>query len=446
MLPHSMLLLFASAIKKRNNDVFYPYRTSSNLLYFTGLNIPYFVLVVLQLGDIYAFSRKPNPETEIWDGKMLSFTEIAEQINIPKNNIYSYTLLWEKLEQYITNNSVIYHEFGEQHDIDKNIIKILHQNIGKNRIQYNRETKIIHPKNIISDMRIQKDKQEIQYIKKACEISANAHNFVIQFCKQKTNISHFQKLYEYEIQSELEKYFLRDSSCYPAYPSIVAAGKNATILHYTERKDFATARDLLLIDAGTEYKGYASDITRTFPVSGNFLPVQKDLYTLVLSTQKQIIMMIDKATRQKKDITLSSIHEKTIGILVDGLMDMGLFDKIPNPEKKSSKLQYIIKPKKKEIIERKLYKYYYMHGTSHFLGLDVHDFVEYYTNGGIRKLEKGFVFTVEPGIYISPKYSFLDKKFRGIGIRIEDDVLIKQSGIEVLSRKAVKEIADIQDI
>jgi Xaa-Pro aminopeptidase len=264
-------------------------------------------------------------------------------------------------------------------------------------------------------MRLFKSPEELKLMRRAAEVSACAHVRAMQACKP--------GITEYQIESVLVQHFMENGLRYTAYPSIVAGGKNACVLHYTENTDKLKNGDLLLIDAGAECEHYAADITRTFPVSGRFSEPQKLLYQLVLDAQSAALGQV------KPGQPWLAPHEAAVEVLTRGLLELGL-----------------LKGRLKKLIKDEKYKVFYMHKTGHWLGMDVHDVGDYKTNQEWRLLEPGMVLTVEPGLYIPANCKQVDEKWRGIGIRIEDDVLVTAPGHEILSGGVPKTIAEIETL
>jgi Xaa-Pro aminopeptidase len=272
---------------------------------------------------------------------------------------------------------------------------------------------LVSLEHILHEMRLFKSAAELKLMRFAAEVSANAHVKAMQACKP--------GLFEYQIEAEIIHHFIHNGLRAVAYPSIVAAGKNACTLHYTENADKLKSGDLLLIDAGAECDHYAADITRTFPISGRFSEPQKQLYQLVLDAQTAAIEQI------MPGLSWLSAHEAAVEVLTNGLVSLGL-----------------LKGKVKKLIKDEKYKQFYMHRTGHWLGMDVHDVGEYKVDQEWRLLEPGMVLTVEPGLYIPADCKQVDEKWRGIGIRIEDDVLVTEHGNEILTGGVPKAIADIE--
>ena len=286
-------------------------------------------------------------------------------------------------------------------------------------------------------MRLFKEDSEISLMRRAAQISADAHTYLMSYGRSK--ISSKNKIYEYELRAFLEAEFFKKGSEALAYPSIIAGGENATILHYSKCDDLVESDSLVLADAGCEYKGYASDITRTFPISGKFTQTQKEVYSIVLAAQKSALKECKPGSNLKK------IHDAAVRTLADGLWELGFLKKCIK-EEKNKHFIFTTPRSRKEVIQKEYYRPFYMHYTSHFLGMDVHDVGDYFIKEKHRPLKAGMVFTVEPGLYFPSIYKHIPKKFRGIGIRIEDDILITKDGFENLSQSAPKEIKDIEEL
>ena len=268
---------------------------------------------------------------------------------------------------------------------------------------------------ILHEMRLIKTEDEIALMQRAADIAAEAHREAMRESRA--------GMKEYEIEALIEYVFRRNGASAPAYSSIVGGGANATILHYINNDAELRDGDLLLIDAGAEYQGYASDITRTFPVSGHFTDAQRDIYNLVLEAQTACIEMT------RPGVTIDELHEHSVKILTEGMVRLGLLEGEVD-----------------KLIEEEKYKQFYMHRLGHFLGMDVHDVGRYHVEGESRRLESGMVITIEPGLYISAETKDIPEKYLGIGVRIEDDVLVTDEGHRVLTDKAPKEVAEIEKL
>lgn len=434
MEPDATLLLRAPERKIRNRDVSYPYRNSSDLLYLTGISQPDMAIMITHT-QIHIFAEEKSQEDIRWTGHALNASQIAHSMGLMGNfALYKYSELMTQFSQIVKNSTVLYHEFGENSEFDKVILEKLHELGMRGRKGETAPSTIKHTRTILHELRLCKDDSELFAMQKATEISAIAHNELMSFTRSKKDI-----ITELECRAFLEAMFQKKGAEFTAYPSILAMGNNATVLHYENSYAQGRPHDLVLVDAGCEFGGYASDITRTFPLGGVFSQIQRDIYQLVLHAQKEAIL------QSKTGVSLDTIHASTVKILSQGLWDMGLFRKIPG-NKEKSETDLVSPASLDEVIEKEYYRHYYMHKTSHFLGLDVHDVGIYYENGESRALKPGMVITVEPGLYFPDEYDFLPNDFKGIGIRIEDDIAITDSGNINLTQKAVKEIADIQNL
>jgi Xaa-Pro aminopeptidase len=274
---------------------------------------------------------------------------------------------------------------------------------------------IVDPAGIIHELRLIKSQEEIRIMQQSADIAAAAHVEAMKAVRP--------GMMEYELEALIEFTFRRSGASAPAYSSIVGGGANATVLHYVNNDDTLRDGDLVLVDAGAEYKGYASDITRTFPVNGRFSEAQREIYELVLETQVSCVNMAQPG------VTMEELKSHSIRMLTEGMVRLGL-----------------LKGETEELIKEEKYKQFYMHGLGHYLGMDVHDVGRYQIDGQSRKLEPGMVITVEPGVYIAPGTKDIPEKYLGIGVRIEDDVLITEGGRNVLSSKVPKTIEEIESL
>jgi Xaa-Pro aminopeptidase len=391
-----------------HNDVEYAYRQNSDFFYLTGFNEESAVAVLAPHHEEHKFVlfvRPKDPEKETWTGYRAGVEGAKEFYGA--DEAYPINELGEKLPKYLEKADRIYYHFGRDRAFNQTVLKhwqhlmATYPKRGTGPIAVEDSNIILHP------MRLVKSETEIALMRKAADISVVAHNRAREFAKPGR--------YEYEIQAEIEHTF-RFHGATPAYPSIVASGTNSCILHYIENNRQMQENDLLLIDAGCACNYYNSDITRTFPVSGKFTSEQQIIYDLVLRSQLQAISQVYPGNPYSK------IHETAVRVLVEGLMDLKLL--VGDIE---------------EIIKEEKYKPFYMHRSGHWLGLDVHDAGVYQYGENPQLLQPGQVLTVEPGIYISPQIKPVEgqpevpEKWRGIGIRIEDDVLVTVEGNQVLT-------------
>ncbi len=399
---NSAALILSAQQMHRNSDVEHKFRQNSSFWYLTGFNEPDSALLIIKTEKEtvnYIFARPKEKEKEIWTGYRSGPAGAAEIGGIEQSFLFSE--LKPQLEKLLGGLQHIYFDFGSENYISLGI-EIL------DLVRQKRIYQITSTQNLLGELRLFKDDWEIAQIKVATQIAAKAHNLAREACKAGE--------YEYYLEGLMEGFF-RQNNCNWAYPSIVAAGQNATILHYTNNNGILKDQELILIDAGCEYNYYAADITRTFPVNGKFTTAQKEIYDLVLKAE---LAAIEQS--KIKNATFDQIHEKAVWILSNGLKDLklltGSFD---------------------EILEEKKYRKFYMHRTGHWLGLDVHDIGAYQESDGKSKvLKPGMLMTIEPGLYFDPENSSINEAFRGIGIRIEDDILITEIGCENLTELAIK--------
>ncbi len=400
-----------------HNDVEYAYRQDSDFFYLTGLNEAEAVAVLAPHHDEHKFILFVQPKDitkEVWSGYVTGVDAAKEKYGA--DEAYPINELNEKLPQYLLNADKIYYRLGRDKPFNETVLTHYQRLLRTYPKRGTGPTAIQDTCTILHGMRLVKSELELNKMRKAADIAVEAHNVAREMAKP--------GVYEYEIQAEMERIFRKNGALGPAYPSIVASGANSCILHYIENNRQMQDGDLLLIDAGCSYDYYNSDITRTFPVGGKFTAEQKILYELVLDAQKQAIAQV------KPGNAYSSIHDTALRVLVEGMVKLG-----------------ILKGEIDKLIEEEKYKPYYMHRTGHWLGLDVHD-VGVYQHGKDNPLilQPGQVLTVEPGIYIVPgakpaeEQPQVDQKWMGIGIRIEDDVLVTESGCEVLTAGVDKEV------
>ena len=404
----------AAPLSIRSHDTEYRYRQDNDLYYLTGFPEPESVCLLSPQHDkerFILFVRPRDKDKEIWTGKRFG-VEGAKEI-FGADAAYPIDKLDEVLPEHIAAVEKVYYALGRDERMNAKILELM----NRGRLQRPRSGRgpvsLIDPGEILHEQRLRKSAEEIGLMRRAVTASAAAHHAAMTQTRP--------GMYEYEIEALLEFHFRRLGAEGPAYPSIVAAGANATILHYTLNNQRMQEGALLLIDAAAEYGCYCSDVTRTFPVGARFSPLQRDIYNLVLTAQKQAIAMVCPGVR------FDDVHQRATEILVDGLREFGL-----------------LKGQTREIIEKGEHRRFYMHRTSHWLGMDVHDVGKYKLDEVSRTLEPGMVLTVEPGIYIAEDAEGVDDRYRGIGVRIEDDVLVTAEGHEVLSAAIPKDIDDIE--
>lgn len=407
------IAIFPSAeVFHRNHDVEHEYRQDSNFYYLTGFEEPDSVCVLApghRRHEYVLFVRNRDREKEVWNGYRAGVEGAIQQHGAEM--AYTNDQLDEMLTEMLQNAPALYYSLNVNPEMDHRIFRILETVRSKYRIGIHPPSHIIDPREILSEMRLIKTEADIQVLNQAVQISARAH---IAAMKMAAPGKH-----EYEIQAVLEYVFRTGGSMRNGYQCIVGSGPNACILHYRENTRRMAAGELLLVDAGAEYGYFTGDITRTYPISGRFSPEQKAIYELVLDVQKRAI---EKA---RPGNSIMSIHQFTLRALTEGILTLGLLSGSVD-----------------ENIENEAYQKYYMHRTSHWLGMDVHDAGRYKTGEVWVPLEPGMVLTVEPGLYIAPDDEHT--AFRGIGVRIEDDVLVTPEGPRVLSRNCPKEVADLE--
>jgi Xaa-Pro aminopeptidase len=399
----------------RNADTHYPYRSDSHFYYLTGFTEPEAVLVLvsgMEAGDSrqILFCRDKNPEREIWDGFRYGPDAAREIFGF--DEAYPITELPAKLADLTCERAAIYTPLGLYPAWDRAVTATLNEVRNRVRTGVAAPETVVDVRSVVAAMRLVKDAEELILIRRAAEISSEAHRRAMA----RTRPGWF----EYQVEAELLHEFLRSGAQAVAYPSIVASGPNACVLHYRENNRQTQETDLLLIDAGCEYQGYASDITRTFPVNGRFSGAQKAVYELVLEAQLACV----EAVRPGKPF--HDYHQIAERVVAQGLIDLKLCEGTLDG-----------------VLESGAYKQFYMHRAGHWLGLDVHDVGLYRVDGVSRMLEPGMVLTVEPGCYIRPGEK-VPEEFWDIGVRIEDDVLVTSEGNENLTAATPKALSDVE--
>ncbi len=396
----------------RNGDTHYGYRYDSNFYYLSGFAEPEAVMVLVagDVGKAILFCREKNPEREVWDGFRAGPEAAKEQYGF--DAAYPIAQLDEKLAELMGNQSKLFYPIGRDAAWDQRILKLRGSVQTKVRSGIRAPDEIRDVRALLNEMRLFKDEHELAIMRRAAGISAQAHRRAMRFTRPGQ--------FEYQVEAELLHEFCRHGARHPAYPSIVAGGANACVLHYVGNNAVLKDGDLLLIDAGCEMDGYASDITRTFPVNGCFSAAQKDVYEIVLAAQTAAIAAACPGN------TWDAPHDAALRVLAQGFIDFKL-----------------CRGSVDAVLESGSYKRFYMHRTGHWLGMDVHDTGDYKTGDKWRVLQPGMVFTVEPGCYIRPADD-VPQALWNIGIRIEDDVAITAQGSEVLTAAAPKAVAQIE--
>ena len=414
--PHSIAIIATSPVAMRNRDADYKFRADSSFFYLTGFAEPEAVAIIetfesIDEGYTYSlFCRERDREMEIWHGYRAGVDGAVEDYDA--DEAYAIDLLDEEIIEKLLNKQKLFYRMGQQADFDARVAKWIAEANGESRKGTSAPAQVIQLDRILDEMRLHKSTQEIELMQIASTISAQAHTRAMQAVKP--------GMMEYALEAELN-YIFGQNGCVPSYNSIVGGGENGCILHYVENDKVLKNGDLVLIDAACEYQLYASDITRTFPVNGKFSSEQKALYEVVLKAQLAAIDAVRIGNSYKEP------HRIAVRILVQGLLDLGLMQ--GNIE---------------QIIESESFHQFYMHGTGHWLGMDVHDVGSYKIEGEWRAYEEGMTVTVEPGLYIAPDDETVDEKWRGIGIRIEDDVVVTKDGPRVLTAAVVKTVEEIE--
>jgi Xaa-Pro aminopeptidase len=416
-MQEGVAIIPTAAERVRNRDAHYPYRFDSYFYYLTGFGEPEAVLVIVAgpvdgVSKHILFCREKNAEREIWDGYRYGPEAAREAFGF--DEAYPISTLDERLPKLIAGQPAIYYSLGHDAAWDKRVVGWINEVRQQVRSGVTPPEDIRDIRRLLDEMRLFKSPEELQVMQQAARISANAH----QLAMKKTRPG----MREYEVEAELLREFRRHGAQAPAYTPIVAGGANACVLHYVENKDRLNEGELLLIDAGCELDGYASDITRTFPVNGKFSAAQKDLYELVLYAQAAAIAEVRPGN------SWDAPHNAAIAVLSQGFIEYGL-----------------CRGSLEEVVEKEGYKRFYMHRTGHWLGLDVHDAGEYKQNGRWRALFPGMTLTVEPGCYIRAADD-IPAHFHNIGIRIEDDVTVTEEGCEVLTSTAPKMVDEIEEL
>jgi Xaa-Pro aminopeptidase len=399
----------------RSNDSSFRFRQDSDFYYLTGFDEPEAIAVIRPSDKEHPYTlfvRPRDPEREVWDGKRAGVE--GAQAEYGAAAAYPIADFEEKIDDMINGAANLYYRIGNGNaDLDEIIINRIHKMRGLERKKISAPQAIIDTGSVVHEMRLIKNAEEIELMQRAADIAAEGHVEAMKAARA--------GMKEYEIEALIEHIFRRNGAAAPAYTSIVGSGANATVLHYVSNDATLKDGDLLLIDAGAEYRGYASDITRTFPINGRFTEAQRDIYSLVLEAQMACIEMVRVGN------TNDEIKQRSIEIQTEGMARLGILQGDPA-----------------KLLEEEKYKPFYMHGLGHYLGMDVHDVGRYYVKNEPRELEAGMVMTVEPGIYIAANAQDVPEKYLGIGVRIEDDVLVTEDGPRVLSSKAPKQVDEIE--
>ncbi|MCS3747289.1 Xaa-Pro aminopeptidase [Xanthomonas arboricola] len=409
----AILILPAAPERIRSHDTHYPYRQDSDFWYLSGFPEPEAVLVLVpgrKHGEAILFCRERDAEREAWDGPREGQEGAVERYGM--DDAYPIDDVDEILPGLLEGRSRVYYHFGRDVDFDLKLIGWLKRVREQVRHGAQPPHEFLELGHLLHEQRLFKSRDEIALMQQAADISVRAHRAAMRLARP--------GLYEYELQAEVERVF-RAADAWPAYGSIVGTGSNACVLHYRANNARSRDGDLVLIDAGAEYRGYAADITRTFPVNGRFTPAQRALHDLVGAAQAAAL------AQARPGVAYEAGHLAAVETLTEGLLRLGL-----------------LKGKLERNIAEEQYKRFYRHKTGHWLGLDVHDVGDYRLAGESRLLEPGMVFTIEPGLYVSADDTSVDARWRGIGIRTEDDVLITADGHRVLTDALARSADEIE--
>ena len=411
---HSVGIVPGAREVTRSRDTEYPFRQNSDLFYLTGFEEPDAVLVLIpgrRQGQVILFCRERDPEMELWNGYRVGPEGAVAYLGV--DDAFPIDDLDEILPGLIEGTQRIYYSMGHDDVFDQRVMSWVNQIRRLVRTGAAPPADFTDLAFLLHELRLIKSAAEIRVMRRAGEISAEAHTRAMRECQPGR--------FEYHLEASIQHTFAEYGARFPAYSSIVGSGANACILHYTENNARMRSGDLVLIDAGCEFQGYAADITRTFPVNGQFTPEQRAIYDLVLEAQRAAIAKV------KPGNTWNQPHDATVRVITRGLIKLGL-----------------LKGSERDLIKAEAYRDFYMHRAGHWLGLDVHDVGDYRIGGRWRQLEPGMVLTIEPGIYIATDNTRVAKKWRGIGVRIEDDVVVTETGCEVLTADVPKRADEIE--
>ena len=412
--PDAIAIVRSLPERLRNGDAFHPFRQSSDVVYLTGFVEPDTTLVLrpgAETERVIMFVRPRDPEMETWEGRRAGLEGAKERYGA--DAAYPASELDAKLPELLANVDEWHVSLGVDDDLDSLVarsIAVLRRTEKKGKRP---PRAVVDPRVALHELRLIKRPEELAALRKASAISCDAHIAAMRAGRP--------GVFEHELEAVINYTFRRAGGAGPGYATIVGAGENATILHYIENRCAIADGDLVLVDAGCEYDHYTADITRTWPANGRFSPAQRKVYEIVLATQVAAIDMARPGT------TLDQIHELCVRKLTEGMVELGLLHGVVD-----------------ELIKDLSYRKFYMHGTSHWLGLDVHDAGAYTKDGSARPLERGMVITVEPGLYIAHDAPDVPEELRGIGVRIEDDLVITDGAPEVLTAACPKSIAELE--
>lgn len=407
-------LIPTGSLKTRNHDCEYRFRPESDFWWLTGFAEPEAYLVLTpgsKHGDSHLFLQEKDREKETWTGIRLGSEAAPSALGV--DHAYDVSQMWQKLPELLAGQRRIVYRYGLDEARDRRVHQLESDLVSRARSGLAAPAEWVAPWPNLHELRLKKSEDELAAMRRAADITAEAHVAAMGETAPGKN--------EAEIEALVDYCFRRRGSTGAAYNSIVAGGANACVLHYIENNQALSDGELLLIDAGAEWQYYAADVTRTFPIGGQFNAEQRALYELVLAAQKASI----DAVRPGR--TFIEAHDVSVRVLTEGMIDLGLL---------SGGVE--------EAIESGSYRQFYMHKTGHWLGLDVHDCGAYHLEGEWRALEPGMVTTIEPGLYVAPDDESVDARWRGIGVRIEDDILVTENGNENLTSAVPKEIDEVE--
>uniref|UniRef100_A8GIS4 Xaa-Pro aminopeptidase n=1 Tax=Serratia proteamaculans (strain 568) TaxID=399741 RepID=A8GIS4_SERP5 len=414
MAPASAAIIFSAPEATRSADTEYPYRQNSDFWYLTGFNEPEAVLILVKSDETHnhsvLFNRVRDLAAETWFGRRLGQDAAPAKLSVDR--ALPFNEINDQLPLLLNGLDVVYHAQGQYAYADKIVFDALDKLRKGFRQNLQAPATLTDWRPWLHEMRLFKSSEEMVIMRRAGEISALAHTRAMEKCRP--------GMFEYQLEAEIHHEFTHLGARSPSYNTIVGGGDNACILHYTENESELRDGDLVLIDAGCEFKGYAGDITRTFPVNGKFSRPQRAVYDIVLASLTRALEMF------KPGISIRVVNDEVVRIMITGMVELG-----------------ILKGEVEQLIAEQAHRPFYMHGLGHWLGLDVHDVGHYGTPDRDRTLEPGMVLTVEPGLYIAPDAD-VPEEYRGMGIRIEDDILITATGIENLTAGVVKDADAIE--
>jgi Xaa-Pro aminopeptidase len=416
MQGNSIAVIAAAPEKIRSKDTHYPYKQSTNLSYLSGFPEPQSVMLLIpgrSQGEVVFFCRDKDPLRETWDGYRQGPAGAVQ--NFGADDAFPIDDIDDILPGMLEGRDRVYYGIGKDAEFDKHLMEWVNGVRDKRGSDAMPPGEFVDLDHLVNEMRLIKSAAEIKLMRKAGEISARAHRRAMQMSRP--------GLYEYQLQAEIEHEFMLSGATGPAYTSIVGGGKNGCILHYIENRDKLRSGDLVLIDAGCEYQDYAADISRTFPVNGKFSSEQAAIYDIVLASQMAATELIAPG------LEYNLANDATVRVITQGLVDLK-----------------ILQGDVEDLIARGAYRDFYMHNAGHWLGMDVHDVGDYKIDNHWRIYEPGMALTVEPGIYISPDNTNVDEKWRGIAVRIEDDMLVTKIGCENLTSEVPSARDEIEQL